>query len=181
MQKKKFMLLSTSLILALMLVGFAYAHWSKTITINGSVDTGIVDLIILRAQDSDDGIDPGYNKDVADTTVQIDPQDPERLIVTITKAYPSYHVYIDVTVKNIGTVPVKLKSLNTTAPPCIYVEAGDGIGEQIDPYSWWDGVTQPPPWRKDYTIYIHVLQCAMVNTTYTFTIELEYWNWNEVQ
>jgi len=178
MQKKKFMLLSTSLILALMLVGFAYAHWSKTITINGSVDTGIVDLIILRAQDDDNGIDPDYNKDVADTTVQIDPQDPEKLIVTITNAYPSYHVYIDLTVRNVGTIPVKLKEFITDAPNCITVQIWNGIGEQIDPYSW--GGT-PDKYQKDYTMYVHVEQCAEKGATYTFTIELVYWNWNEVQ
>jgi len=179
MKNKKFMAIPIFLIIALVLIGFAYAHWEKIVTINGNVKTGKFDLVIVHVGDSDERgePDPGKDKDVADTTVHIDPTDPEKAIINITKAYPCYEVYVDVTVRNIGTIPARLKEFRTTAPTCINVTVWDGLGEQIDPYSWGGTVDK---YQKDYTIYIHVLQCAMPDTQYTFTVEIEFWNWNEV-
>jgi len=173
MKNKKFITIPMLLIFALVLTGFAYAHWEKIITISGSVDTGKFDLIIISASDDDDGIDPGKNKDVADTKIKIDPNDPERAIVTITNAYPSYYVYIHVTIRNVGTIPAKLKEIRTTAPVCITVEGWNHIGEQLEPYP-------NTPYQSDYSGYIHVEQCADQGATYTFTMEFVFWNWNEV-
>jgi len=177
MKSKKFMAIPIFLIIALVLMGFAYAHWEKIVTINGKITTGKLDLIVTHVSHNDYGIDPDKDKDVASTTVIIDPNDPEKVIINITNAYPSYHVYVDVTVTNVGTIPVKLKNMTTTAPPCITVQIWDGLYEQIDPISW---DRTPQYYQKDYTLYIHVEQCALQNTTYTFTAQLIYWNWNEL-
>ena len=40
MQNKKLMVIPMLLVFALVLTGFAYAHWEKIITINGTVKTG---------------------------------------------------------------------------------------------------------------------------------------------
>jgi len=182
MDAKKLFATFAILIIALGIAGFAYAHWEKIITIDGTVDTGILDLIIVSAADDDTGIDPDYDKDVADTVITIDPEDPQIAHITITNAYPSYHVYWHVTVRNVGTIPAKLKEIVIDNPnECLEVSAWDGLGEQLDPYSWWDG--DPSTLYKhqaDYSGYIHVLQCAEQGATYTFTIELVFWNWNEV-
>jgi len=172
-RNKRLVIVPAILLLALAVAGFAYAHWQKTITIDGEVNTGKLDLIIVSASDDDTGIDPGKNKDVADTTITIDPNDPEKAIVTITNAYPSYYVYIHITIKNVGTVPVKLKEIRITAPECIEVEGWDHVGEQLDPYP-------NEPYQSDYSARIHVKECAEQGATYTFTIEFEFWNWNEV-
>lgn len=178
MDTKKMFAIFAILMLALGIAGLAYAHWEKIITIDGEVTTGTLDLIIISAADDDTGIDPGYTKDVADTVITIDPQDPERAIITITNAYPSYHVYWHVTVRNVGTIPAKLYAIVINNPnPCLTVQAWDGLGEQIDPYSW--GGTQDK-YQKDYSGYIHVEQCAEQGATYTFTVEFVFWNWNEV-
>ena len=174
MSSKKLTILPIILIMALVVIGFAYAHWQKIITINGNINTGTFDLIVMSASDDDDGIDPGKNKDVADTTVTIDPNDPEKVIVTITNAYPSYEVYVHVTIRNIGTVPVKLKEIRTTAPDCIEVSAWNHITEQLEPYP-------DEPYQSDYSLSVHVEQCAEQDATYEFTVEFEFWNWNEVQ
>jgi len=173
MDTRKLFAIFAVLMLALGIAGFAYAHWEKIITINATINTGDVDLIIVSASDDDDGIDPGKNKDVADTTITIDPNDPEKAIVTITNAYPSYYVYIHVTIRNVGSVPVKLKEIRTTAPDCITVEAWNHITEQLEPYP-------DEPYQSDYSARIHVEQCAEQGATYTFTIEFVFWNWNEV-
>jgi len=175
MRSKKLMLIPALLLLSLVLIGFAYAHWEKIVTISGEVDTGKLDLIIISASDDDDPgkPDPGKDKDVADTTIEIDPNDPEKAIVTITNAYPSYEVYIHLTIRNVGTIPAKLKEIRITAPDCITIEGWDHVGEQLEPYP-------NEPYQSDYSARIHVEQCAEQGATYTFTIEFVFWNWNEV-
>jgi len=173
MDTKKLFATFAILIIALSVAGFAYAHWQKVITIDGTINTGKVDLIITSAADDDTGIDPGKDKDVADTVITIDPKDPEKAIVTITNAYPSYNVTVHLTIRNVGTIPVKLKEIRTTAPACITVKGWDHIGEQLEPYP-----TEPN--ESDYSARIHVEQCAEKGATYTFTIEFVFWNWNEV-
>lgn len=179
MDTKKLFITFAILMLVLGIAGFAYAHWEKIVTIDGTVNTGNFDVVIVHVGDDDERgePDPGKDKDVADTTVRIDQIDPERAIVTITNAYPCYEAHVDVTVRNVGSIPAKLKGFITDAPMCIEVEVWDGIGEQIDPYSWGG---PPDKYQKDYTIRIHVLQCAEQGTTYTFTVKLIFRNWNEV-
>jgi len=175
MDTKKLFATFAILIIALSIMGFAYAHWQKIVTVDGTINTGKLDLIIISASDDDDPTkpDPGKDKNVADTEIIIDPKDPERAIVTITNAYPSYYVYIHVTIRNVGTIPAKLKEIKTTAPECIEVGAWDHISEQLEPYP-------KEQYQSDYSGYIHVKQCAEKGATYTFTIEFVFWNWNEV-
>jgi hypothetical protein len=178
MDTKKIAAMFALLVIVLGVAGFAYAHWEKIVTVNGKVTTGIVDLIIINAVDSDNGIDPDYTKDVADTVITIDPLDPEIANVTITNAYPSYHVYWHITVRNVGTIPVKLYAIQVdNANPCLTVQAWDGLGEQLDPYSWGG---EQYLYQHDYSGYIHVEECAIPETTYTFQVRFVFWNWNEV-
>ncbi|MGB9778607.1 MAG: hypothetical protein ACPLW8_04300 [Candidatus Bathyarchaeales archaeon] len=177
MDTKKLFATFAILIIALGIVGFTYAHWSKIVTVDGTVNTGKLNLIIVSAADDDNGIDPDYDKNVADTVITRDQNDPQIAHITITNAYPSYHVYWHVTIRNVGTIPAKLYAFEIEKPDCLTVQAWDGLGEQIDPYSW--GGT-PDKYQKDYSGYVHVLQCAEQGATYTFTVKFVFWNWNEV-
>lgn len=178
MNGKKIFAILAILIMTLSIAGFAYAHWTKIVTVDGEVTTGTLNLIIISAADDDTGIDQDYDKDVADTVITIDPNDPQIAHITITNAYPSYHVYWHVTIRNVGTIPAKLYSIEVDNPnECLDVSAWDGEYEQIDPYSW--GGT-PGQYQHDYSGYIHVLQCAEQNETYTFTVRIVFWNWNEL-
>ncbi|MEA2089992.1 MAG: hypothetical protein U9O89_04455 [Thermoproteota archaeon] len=174
--KTKMTAIFATLMVVLTVVGFAYAHWEKTITINGTVETGEIDLTIIEAVDDDDDIDPGKNKDVAQTTITIDPEDPEKAIITIINAYPSYEVTWNITIKNTGTIPVKLQQINVTTPECITAETWGDIGEQIDPESW--GGT-PDKYQTENSGRIHLEQSTVLGETYTLTIEFIYVNWNE--
>jgi hypothetical protein len=182
MNGKKIFAILAIMMMTLGIVGFAYAHWSKIVTVDGTVNTGTLNLIIISAADDDNGIDPDYDKNVADTVITIDPQDPQIAHITITNAYPSYHVYWHVTIRNIGTIPAKLYAIEVDNPnPCLDVLAWDGMGEQLDPISWWDGNPNTIwKYQADYSGYIHVLQCAEQGATYTFTVKFVFWNWNEV-
>jgi hypothetical protein len=163
------MAIIATLLIALMVAGIAFAMWDKTIYLNGTVETGEVDLECVSVADDDNGIDPGKDKDVGDTTALIDPTDPQIIHVLITNGYPSYHVYVHCTILNTGTIPVKLQDIiHTSVPPELTVEASDSIGEQVDPGE-----------RRDYTLYIHVEQNAAELATYYFTVELWFVQWNE--
>jgi len=144
-------------IIALAGIGTAYAHWEQTIYIDGTVETGDMEVIIVPGSpsDTDNGIDPNYDKDVADTIIVIDPNNPHRAILTITNAYPCYEVYWHMTLRNIGTIPVKLQSIVVDNPgdPCITVEAWDGIGRQLDPISWGGS---PSNYQEDVSGRVHV-------------------------
>jgi hypothetical protein len=174
MNGKKVFAILAIMMMALSLAGFAYAHWIKIVTIDGNVTTGKLNLIIISAADDDNGIDPDYTKDVADTVITIDAQDPQIAHIVITNAYPSYHVYWHVTIKNIGTIPAKLYAIEIDNPnECIEADAWDHIYEQLDPYP-------TAPYQSDYSGYIHVKQCAVPGTTYELTVRFVFWNWNEV-
>lgn len=157
------------LVLTLVLgsMGVGYAMWDKTLDINGTVNTGEVNLEIVSVAPDDLGIDPGYDKDVGSTTAVIDPGD-QSITVTVTNGYPCYGVHVHFTVHNNGTVPVKLQSVTSTAPPEITVSGWNALGEQIDPCE-----------RRDNTIYLHVEQSAEELAQYTFTVEFYYVQWNE--
>lgn len=157
------------LMIAMLAIGIGYAMWDKTVYIYGEVDTGELDLEVFSCADDDDGIDPGKDKDVADTTCWVDLADPQIVHVLITNGYPCYYVYVHITVENTGTIPVKLQDIiHTTVPPEIIVEASNSIGEQVDPGD-----------RRNYTVYIHIEQSATELTTYYFTVELWFVQWNE--
>ena len=162
---KKIGIICLALVLALGTLGVGYAMWDKTLYINGTVNTGEVNLEILSASSDDVGIDPGKDKDVGSCTATVDGQ---TVVVTIENGYPCYYTYVHFTAHNNGTVPVKLQAINITAPPEITVTGSNSIGEQIDPSE-----------RRDNTLYIHVEQDAEELATYTFTVEFYYVQWNE--
>ena len=159
------------LVLTLVLgsMGVGYAMWDKTLDINGTVNTGEVNLEILSASSDDPpgAIDPGKDKDVGCTTAVID-DGGQSITVTVTNGYPCYEVYVHFTVHNSGTIPVKLQLVTLTAPPEITLSGWNSIGEQIDPCE-----------RSDNTIHLHVKQIADENATYTFNVEFYYVQWNE--
>jgi len=164
---RKLGVISLVLVLALGVMGVGFALWDKTLYINGTVNTGEVNMEILSIASDDIGIDPGKDKDVGSTAVSIDPG-AQSATITVTNGYPCYHNYVHFTVHNNGTIPVKLNAINVTAPPEITVTGSDGIGEQIEPCT-----------NRDNTIYFHVEQEAEELAIYTFTVEFWYVQWNE--
>lgn len=183
MRNKKYMAVPMLLILALVITGFAYAHWSENLYINGTVNTGELKLKYLSVS-ADDGpgiIDIGKDKDVGCTTARL--VDDTHIEFTITNAYPCYETYVHFSIKNIGTIPAHFKGFGPQ-PPFVY-DPSDGrwkatlLGGKITVHGW-DGIDEQlhPGWTKDYTIWIHVEQPAEQGTTYTFTVEVWFSQWN---
>ena len=171
------------IMLAAILVGFgtAMAMWSETLRTNVYIDTGEVKVEWSEWYCSDTGPDPqapGYNndegKDVASCNVEpeiIDDGNVIKLNVTIDNAYPGYTTSITMVVDNIGTVPVKLLSYNLidVNESALQVRLIAPDDTQIEP----DG-------SSTYILEITVLQTAPENASYSFELQMDFAQWNEV-
>jgi len=201
--KTKMVGLLATLMIALMVSGFAYAHWSKTITINGTVNTGRLHLTPSFEGWTDD--DKEY------CTVEGVIED-NTLTVTIDNAYPCITVTIKFDLHNDGDVPAGLYMWTATYDDNVITifNASDFQGSIIDPTMTEDEVEQAledyvettlglstyvdveidfqgsnfwqiDPCEEPYVIItIHFLEGLPQDTSCSFTMELEYWNWNEV-
>ena len=72
---KKIGLVCLAVVLAMGALGVSYALWSDSLYLDGTVETGVVDVSIVRIASGDPfgGIDYGYDKDVAWTEAFINP------------------------------------------------------------------------------------------------------------
>jgi hypothetical protein len=90
------------LLIALATLGLAYGFWTDTLFINGSAQTGELDVEFWGAWE--DGNPPAGGV----CTGSIDPEGSV-WTVTITNAYPGYGCDLGVNVHNNGTIPVKIQ------------------------------------------------------------------------
>ena len=96
-----------ALMVALMVAGFAYAHWEETITISGTVTTGTFDL---RPTCDIEILSP-TDKDVATVDCQID---GDTVSYTIENAFPCLTVKAKFDLHNEGVVPAGLYKWTAT-------------------------------------------------------------------
>jgi len=150
-------------------IGVSYALWSKTITLTGSVATGNVNIEWSTFTDNDNGIDPGYDRNVADCTVVTT---PDKVTFTITNGYPSYTCTISGDIHKSGSIPIKLQNFVYNVPPEITVTPSGGF---VNPY----GVQLEPGGKLVGDFKIHVEQGAEQSKTYTFDISATGQQWNE--
>lgn len=154
------------LAIALAGIGVGAAMWSKTLHIDGTVNTGEVNAIFTTANSTEDEEFEG--KDVGSCSVT--GAGTQTLNITINNGYPCYGCTVNFTIDNIGTIPVKVQSFNTSAvPACLNVTwPGLVIGTQIHPGGDVPG-----------SMYIHVEQCADELATYNLSAEIYLVQWNE--
>lgn len=135
-------------VVAIAFVGVAYAHWTATLTISGTVNTGSISPVFTDAFTDDDETVNNPDKDSGDTGP--DPKEPgpssaedpiERhdknvgsssatigedgsVTITVSDAYPCYWTTAWMDIENQGTVPVKVSSISLTV---------GGTTEDIEP------------------------------------------------
>lgn len=174
---KKAMGMFAALILALGMSGLAYATWSETLKISGTVKTGTVDV---EWSEVDNWDTEKPEKDVSWIACEIDDTDPNLLHVTVTNAYPCIDYYNIVNIHCVGTIPVHLNE--------VFVSPPDPAAVEVTISYWLDsGCTDPASLPVQLhtcdTIYarihVHVLQKATQGHTYTFTAEIDAVQWNK--
>lgn len=187
MRNAKIVALPMVLMLGLLMSGLAFAHWSEILWIEGSVATGELDMELLSVSSDDPpgSNDPGKDKDVGCTEVELVDTDGDgdydTAVIEITNAYPCYEVYVHFTVHNNGTIPAHFKGFGPQ-PPFVktdsYWEASLFEGDIT--VEGWNGYDEQfhPSERHDYTIWIHIEQSAEELTPYEFTVEVCFDQWN---
>jgi len=109
--------LAILLIVLLAGLGVAYGLWSETLTIEGTVNTGNVDVqfadVSIEEKVYDYNVrqeisEPQAKANAANCTYQITGTgtDNETLVITAQGAYPSWRCYVHFSVESIGSVPV---------------------------------------------------------------------------
>ncbi|MFC1864621.1 hypothetical protein ACFLYG_02195 [Chloroflexota bacterium] len=179
--------------------GVAYALWSETVEISGTVQIGSVDDLFswVISNDSgeeekqggynptdpgDNGLDPSgsqtagepcarYDKDVASTTAVV-MADPDYITVTISNAYPCYYPTIFYGVENMGTIPMMIQAIQVdenAATPDVL----DGIDElTVTVTGIYEGQVIDPGIEVIGDLEIHVEQSAAQNATYTIKVTI---------
>jgi len=183
---------------ALSMIGFAYAHWSESIFINGTVNMGSLTVVFSTYEppmcwDKDD-----LTKDVAETTCWYDNlvTDPHtskegytKMWVVISNGYPSYWVHCTFILQNIGTIPAMIDSLVFSDPEgkltwvSVTSNSGyfvDGAGKPIINIEVVNNVPyQLDPCSKNkMEIDIDLKQDALECHTYHFEVGIVYEQWN---
>jgi len=194
------------LMLGLLMSGLAYATWSETLWISGSVATGEVDWEFVPSNESykDHGLDwtsdVGMNeiwqldKDVGSTTIgyrdtDLD-GDADTMDITLNNVYPCYFEHISFMVRCNGTVPIIYQQadfyvneiLVRTMTSIGYFTldlSGDGYAD-VEIY-WGDsfGTQLHNGNSLDISFNIHVLQEAPQSAELSFSVELIAVQYNE--
>lgn len=202
MRNIKLVVLPTLVILGLLMTGFAYACWSQTLYIEGSVASGELDWEIkgpINCMDelgeNDWNADCSWNfwqvdKDVGGPTVlrlaDTDGDgDNDTLYVKLQNAYPGYAEEISFYVHNNGTIPLVFEKViidnqEISDGGTIFLDL-TGEGDNDIKIRWGDSVGDQfePCISKEVSFSILVLQDAPQGATLSFTIKLVAVQWNE--
>jgi len=192
MDTKKIMATFAILMIALGIAGFAYAHWEKIVTVDGTVTTGTLHVVpsfhVEYTEVEDKKVaDIGYEVHAAANDID----------VWFKNVYPCLRVngYIDL--ENTGTIPVNLIDIDITGTEGVYAvwnEKGyyeiyqtvpDGAAPLLIAtgnyaYRFPDVFPQIDPGHTAYIdFWIHFEEGLPQDASYWFHIDLTFWNWNE--
>jgi hypothetical protein len=181
------------LLVGLSMIGVGYGLWSKTLTIEGVVNTGEVDAKWTIAGCFEfypwpDGGNVGeyLGKDIGTWEIFPDPADDQILIFEIENGYPSYAVDCSVKFQVEGTIPVIVRGTTIIPGPalnnCVLtgdnqktlacdeltVIFTDNLGSQLHPGD-----------VAASNLMVHVEQPADEESVYTFEILVCMAQWNE--
>ncbi|MCD6411760.1 MAG: hypothetical protein J7L20_04970 [Thermoplasmata archaeon] len=158
-------------------IGIGYAHWSETLTLKGTLETGELDLDwSCTCSDNDDH----SNKNIANVTCEFS-SDKNTLWINVTNAYPGYKVSVSIDIENVGTVPAVLLEggINVRYPGGVIAKDtnNDGIPDEFYYDANGNGTAEPEELMaiiEEWEIWgdIHQIdsgQKVYVNCTVLFT------------
>jgi len=207
METKKIMATFAILMIALGIAGFAYAHWSEYLYLNGTVKTGSVCVewsfdAALPPSNLKDLDGDGYVDDpVATLTYTLTDTDKDgcndTLTVTLNNAYPCLTVTGTIDVTNCGTIPVGIYNYDYTItdPKGVangielqnvdfYLKDPQGVKHPITiPIEQWIKTVNQidSGWSLVCEFTIHFTEDTPQDATATISAWIEFWNWNEIQ
>lgn len=158
-------------VMALAGVGASSALWFENLVIDGTVNTGNVDVEWSLEKFYDSEI---AGKDVSSVTATID---GNTMTVTVTNAYPCIWYYVDFDIHCVGSIPVHFTAFvwdmtNMPAGATVTITPTKGCDPievtQLHTCEYWYG-----------TLAIHLDNTAAELTQYTFTITLMAHQYNE--
>jgi hypothetical protein len=204
MRKSPVVITAVLALLIASMAGVAYAHWTKIITVDGTVASGTLDWNLKSISTIDSGCTLDYhilhhfegdviqgNKHVGTTTVSID-QDPHIGHVLLSNVYPCYFTSVNFYPRSIGTIPIKIDTLKVydgsgaligefrTGSPYFSIDRDDDGLCDIE-FLYLDNFgaqIHQGEWVEN-SFWIHICEDAEQEATYKFTFELSCINWNE--
>lgn len=121
MRNKKF--ITAVLVLSMMLMGAGYAAWTQDFTVTATVNTGDLDIglsttgavVISTMIEDEQVVDDVYaeGKVVVGEQLEDGSTDLYSVLATLERMYPGAIADFDVTVKNTGTVGIKIDNIGT--------------------------------------------------------------------
>jgi len=165
-----------ALMLSLAAVGVGYGLWTKTLAIQGTVQTGDFNAKFTAASTNDPPgtIDPGGDKDVGSCTARVIRHpywaEPREAKVVVSNAYPGYECQVDVTIAKGGCVPECMKYVVMNSPPQLAVTELSHLSGTV-----LDHEGQEVKGR----FLVGVNQSAQQDATYEFTVSITaaLWLW----
>jgi hypothetical protein len=161
--KTKVMGMFTLLIIALSVAGFAYAHWSDMVTIDGTAEMGSLTFGFTRIVAEWDYENYSWpdnpEKHTAEGTCTLSEpeEDPHSLETVykllefnITGAYPQYWAINKFTLDNAGSIPVKIQSVVITLPAGFTAVESAGY-----PGAMWEVYDDRTPEELVYNIWLY--------------------------
>ena len=179
-------LIAVAFLISVTSLGLGDDPWSHACSADGTYCTCNPNVKFVKAFTNDDGvvnssnkdpddngIDPGYDKDVASCIAEV--QDSDKVIITIINSYPSYTCQFWTKIRNVGKKPLSCKSPVMEAPPELTLI-------EVDPQPC--GVLYPGKSEVE-SFTVHIEQSAQQGGIYQFTIEKEFieykkkpcWKW----
>ena len=152
---KRLLVILALAIIALNAVSFSYAYTSGGIHVDCYCPCDVA-FVSVSTSDNENV------KDVANTYATIS-CDKNSIQVTITNAYPYYEGYVRYTIKNKGSKPIHIDSINliNPNPEAINVTSKDLVCNWLQPCQMLQGNTT-----------VRILQPAKENFVYTFQIKI---------
>jgi len=191
--------------LALLSTGVVYAHWSETLYITGTAETGELDWEFVRESFmcKDVGTDwttipytmdyaIALDKDVGSTTGVLSDGDGDgdldTLTVTMSNVYPCYYNELSVKVHNNGTIPLHTQSAiivwgnqEITLPTGTVLVLLDNDDKEVFEIRWMEpsGDQIHPCEQREISFELHMLQDGLQEDwTFTFAIKMIAVQWN---
>ena len=206
---KKIGLIAMTIVLALGSLGFAYAHWSDQLYVEGTVKGGQLMVGFTEVIVAETHVDPVtgdtlqgeyLGKNVGDVTWEYadwrycehtDKDGYQGVLVTITDAYPCYQAHITFVIDNLGTIPVIFEGVTITDPSgqLVYDDVLEALVDPADPTTAiinFDFVNLiefqlEPCHDTKAEVDVHFKQEAKECHTYYFRVDIEAIQYNKSQ